>query len=146
MTHATAHTPFGGKELWAYRELFWFLVWRDVKVRYKQTFFGVAWAVLQPLFTMIVFSIFFGRLARLPSDGIPYPVFTLAALLPWTLFANALASSSNSLVGNQALLLTLLKVTSLPLYIALAIVLLVVSVSTFLLSRGWVFARHRHKP
>ncbi len=91
-------------ELWDSRDLLYFLVWRDVKVRYKQTFFGVAWAVMQPLFTMIIFSIFFGALARLPSDGVPYPVFTLAALLPWQLFAGALGNSANSLVGSQALI------------------------------------------
>ena len=92
------------RELWEYRELLYFLVWRDVKVRYKQTALGAAWAIIQPLFMMAVFSLFFGRLARLPSDGIPYPVFTLCALLPWQLFANALTECSNSLVGNQHLI------------------------------------------
>src|SRR5215471_16025948 len=77
------------KSLWAYRDLLYFLTWRDVKVRYKQTVLGAAWAVIQPLFTMIIFSIFFGRLAQLPSDGIPYPLFTYAAVLPWTFFSNA---------------------------------------------------------
>ena len=89
------------RELWEYRELLYFLVWRDLKVRYKQTLIGVAWAVIQPLFTMIVFSIFFGRLAGLPSDGLPHPIFYYTALLPWTYFANALAQASNSIVAHQ---------------------------------------------
>lgn len=92
------------RELWEYRELLYFLTWRDLKVHYKQTALGAAWAVIQPLFMMIVFSVFFGRLARVPSDGIPYPVFTFCALLPWQVFANALSASSNSLVGNQNLI------------------------------------------
>ncbi|MEP6714102.1 MAG: ABC transporter permease [Terriglobia bacterium] len=91
-------------EVWLYRELLYFLVWRDIKVRYKQTALGAAWAVLQPVMTMIVFSIFFGRLAKVPSDGIPYPVFAYTALLPWQLFAFALTESSNSLVGSQNLI------------------------------------------
>src|SRR5690349_8605653 len=85
-------------ELWDYRELLYFLMWRDVKVRYKQTMLGATWAVAQPIFTMIVFSLFFGKLAKMPSDGIPYPVFTFCALVPWALFANGLGQSSNSLV------------------------------------------------
>ena len=92
------------QDLWAYRELLYFLAWRDFKVRYKQTVLGAAWAVIQPFFTMIVFSIFFGYLGKIPSDGIPYPVFTYCALLPWSLFAHALAESSNSLVNNQGLI------------------------------------------
>jgi lipopolysaccharide transport system permease protein len=91
-------------EVWRYRELLYFLVWRDIKVRYKQTALGAAWAILQPVMTMVVFSIFFGRLAKVPSDGIPYPVFAFAALLPWQLFAFALTESSNSLVANQNLI------------------------------------------
>ena len=91
-------------ELWKYRELLYFLVWRDIKVRYKQTALGATWAVIQPFFMMVVFSLFFGRLAKMPSDGIPYPVFTFCALLPWQLFANALTESSNSLVGSQNLI------------------------------------------
>lgn len=90
-------------QLWAYRELVYFLVWRDVKVRYKQTMLGVIWALLQPLVTMVIFSVIFGRLARLPSDGVPYPVFTLSGLLAWQLFANAVTSASASLVGNSSL-------------------------------------------
>lgn len=88
-------------ELWRYRELLWFMAWRDVKLRYKQTALGVAWAVIQPLFTVIVFSIFFGALAKVPSDGLPYPLFALTALLPWQLFSYALTQSSNSLVAEQ---------------------------------------------
>jgi lipopolysaccharide transport system permease protein len=87
-------------ELWEYRELLYFLVWRDVKVRYKQTVLGAAWAVIQPLFTMVVFSVVFGHLARISSDGIPYPIFSFAALVPWTFFASGMSSSSNSLVGS----------------------------------------------
>jgi lipopolysaccharide transport system permease protein len=90
--------------LWRFRELLYFLIWRDVKVRYKQTLLGAAWAILQPLLTMIVFSIFFGKLARMPSDGVPYPLFAYVALVPWTFFANGLTLSSNSLVSNQTLL------------------------------------------
>jgi lipopolysaccharide transport system permease protein len=91
-------------ELWEYRELLYFLIWRDIKVRYKQTALGAAWAIIQPLFTMIVFSVFFGRLARIPSDGVPYPIFAFAALVPWTFFANGLTQSSNSLVGSSHLI------------------------------------------
>jgi lipopolysaccharide transport system permease protein len=90
--------------LWRFRELLYFLIWRDVKVRYKQTLLGAAWAILQPLATMVVFSIFFGKLARMPSDGVPYPLFAYVALVPWTFFANGLTLSSNSLVANQTLL------------------------------------------
>jgi lipopolysaccharide transport system permease protein len=96
--------PVRLREVWEYRELLFFFVWRDVKVRYKQTVLGAAWAILQPLFTMVVFSIFFGRLANIPSDGIPYPVFSYTALLPWTYFANSLAACSDSLVGAQNLI------------------------------------------
>jgi lipopolysaccharide transport system permease protein len=92
------------KSLWAYRDLFYFLTWRDLKVRYKQTILGVAWAVIQPLFTMIIFTIFFGKLAKLPSDGIPYPLFACAAILPWTFFSNAVTNSGASLVGSANLI------------------------------------------
>lgn len=92
------------RDLWAYRELLYFLTWRDLKVRYKQTALGIAWAIIQPLFTMIIFTLFFGRLAGVPSDGVPYPVFVYAGLLVWTFFANAVSSSGNSLVGNANLL------------------------------------------
>lgn len=91
-------------DLWRYRELIYFLTWRDIKVRYKQTVLGAAWAVLQPLLTMLLFSVLFGALARLPSDGVPYPVFTFTALLPWQLFAFALTQSSISLVTDQNLI------------------------------------------
>jgi lipopolysaccharide transport system permease protein len=87
-------------ELWEYRDLFYFFVWRDIKVRYRQTVLGASWAIIQPFFSMVVFSLFFGRLAKVPSDGIPYPLFSYAALVPWTFFANALTQSSNSLVLN----------------------------------------------
>ena len=90
-------------ELWQYRELLYFLAWRDIKVRYKQTALGAAWAVIQPFFTMVVFSLFFGRLAGLSSDGVPYPLFSYAALVPWTFFANGLAQSADSLVGSANL-------------------------------------------
>jgi lipopolysaccharide transport system permease protein len=90
--------------LWHYRELLYFLTWRDVKVRYKQTALGVAWAVLQPLCTMLVFSLFFGRLAGVPSECLPYPLFAFAGLLPWVFFSNALANSGNSLVGSANLI------------------------------------------
>jgi lipopolysaccharide transport system permease protein len=90
--------------LWVYRELLFFLVWRDLKVRYKQTALGVTWAVLQPLATMVIFSVVFGRLAKIPSEGVPYPIFTYCALVPWQLFAFALTESSNSMVQNQYLI------------------------------------------
>jgi lipopolysaccharide transport system permease protein len=91
-------------ELWEYRELLYFLVWRDIKVRYKQTVLGASWAIIQPLFTMVVFSLFFGQLGKMPSDGMPYPIFSFAALVPWTFFANGLNQSSNSLVGSSNLI------------------------------------------
>jgi lipopolysaccharide transport system permease protein len=91
-------------ELWRYRELLVFLAWRDIALRYKQTALGVGWAVIQPLFTMLVFSVFFGALAKVPSDGIPYPLFALVGLLPWQLFAYALTQASNSLVAEQRLI------------------------------------------
>ena len=92
------------RDLWDYRELLYFLTWRDIKVRYKQTVLGASWAVIQPFFTMVVFSIFFGKLAGIPSDGIPYPIFSYAALVPWTFFANGVSQSANSLVGNAKLI------------------------------------------
>lgn len=91
-------------ELWDYRELLYFLIWRDIKVRYKQTVLGVAWALIQPLFTMLVFYFSFSKLAKIPSDGLPYPLFCYAALVPWSFFANGLAQSSNSLVGSANLI------------------------------------------
>jgi lipopolysaccharide transport system permease protein len=91
------------RELWRFRELVYFLIWRDVKVRYKQTVLGAAWAVLQPLMMMAVFTVFFGRMAGLPSDGLPYPLFAFAGLLPWTFFASAVSSAGNSVVGAERL-------------------------------------------
>lgn len=96
--------PLQLHELWEYRELLYFLVWRNLKLRYKQTALGAAWAVIQPFMTMVVFSIFFGQLARVPSDGIPYPIFAYAALVPWTYFSNALTRASNSLVDNEKMI------------------------------------------
>jgi lipopolysaccharide transport system permease protein len=92
------------RDLWRYRELFFFLAWRDILVRYKQTAIGVAWSVIRPLATMLVFTVVFGRLAKLPSNGVPYPVMVYAAMLPWQFFANALSESSNSLIDNANLL------------------------------------------
>lgn len=92
------------RDLWDHRELLYFLTWRDLKVRYKQTALGVAWVIMQPLLATLIFTVFLGRLARVPSDGIPYPVFVYAGLLPWTFFANALGSAGNSLVGNAQLI------------------------------------------
>jgi lipopolysaccharide transport system permease protein len=92
------------RELWEHRELAFFLIWRDLKVRYKQTVLGIAWAVLQPVVTVAIFTVIFGRFAGLPSDGVPYPVFALAGLLPWQLFSSAFTSSGNSLVGSANLL------------------------------------------
>ena len=92
------------QDIWEYRELLYFLAWREVKVRYKQTVIGAAWAVIQPLFTMLIFSLFFGRLGKMPSDGVPYPLFCLAALVPWTFFSNGLVQSANSLVSSVNLI------------------------------------------
>lgn len=92
------------KDLWRYRELFWFLSWRDILVRYKQTAIGVAWSVLRPLLTMIVFTIIFGKLAKFPSEGVPYPIMVFAAMLPWQFFSNSLSECSNSLIANANML------------------------------------------
>lgn len=91
------------REFWAYRELLYFLVWRDMKVRYKRTALGASWAIIQPFFTMVVFTLFFGKLAKISSDGVPYPIFSYAALVPWTFFSNGLTLSSQSLVNNSGL-------------------------------------------
>lgn len=96
--------PINFKDLWHYRDLFYILTMRDIKIRYKQTVLGAAWAIIQPLFTMIIFTIFFGRLAGMPSDGVPYPLFAFAGLLPWTFFSNAVTASGNSLVGSSNLI------------------------------------------
>ena len=92
------------RDLWAYRELLYFLTWRDVKVRYKQTALGAAWAIIQPLFAMLIFALFFGKFAGIPSDGVPYPIFAFVGRLPWTFFSNAVNSSGNSLVGSSNLI------------------------------------------
>ena len=92
------------REFWQYRELLYFLSWRDIKVRYKQTALGALWAILQPFLTMLVFSLFFGNLAKMPSDGIPYPIFAFAALVPWTFFSNGLTQSGNSLIQSAGML------------------------------------------
>lgn len=96
----TGWLALGLRELWQYRELLYYLTWRDVKVRYKQTVLGVSWAIIQPLMTMVIFSLIFGQLAQIPSDGIPYPVFSYAALVPWTFFGSSLTKASTSLVSN----------------------------------------------
>jgi len=107
--HLTVIEPARGwrmldwRELWAYRELLWVLTTRDIKVRYKQTVLGAGWAILRPFITMVIFSVVFGQLARMPSDGLPYPVFVYAALLPWTFFSTAIATSGQSLVGSAHL-------------------------------------------
>ena len=92
------------KDLWRYRELFYFLAWRDILVRYKQTAIGIAWALIRPFLTMVIFTVVFGKLAKLPSDGVPYPILVFAAMLPWQFFANALSECSNSLIGNANLI------------------------------------------
>ena len=92
------------RELWAHRELLYFFIWRDIKIRYKQTVIGAAWAILQPFLTMLVFSLFFGRLAKLPSNGLPYPIFYYCALLPWSYFAGALQNATNVVVEQQRLI------------------------------------------
>jgi len=99
-----ALAPLRFREVWEYRELLYFLAWRTIKVRYKQTLLGAAWAILQPVFAMVVFSVIFGRLVGVPSDGIPYPLFAYAGLLPWQLFAQSVTESANSLVNNEHLL------------------------------------------
>jgi lipopolysaccharide transport system permease protein len=101
---ARGWSPLQFGELWAYREVLYFLVWRDITVRYRQTLIGMAWAVVQPLMTMVVFSVFFGRLARMPSDGAPYPLFAFAALVPWAFFATGVTQSANSLVHSGNLI------------------------------------------
>ena len=106
-THIKATTGWVGLqlgELWHYRELIYFFIWRDIKVRYKQTVLGAAWAILQPLITMVIFTLFFGKLAKMPSDGVPYPIFSYAALVPWIFFSNGVSKASNSLVGGSGML------------------------------------------
>ena len=101
---AEGWASLGFAEMWEYRELLYFLTWRDIKVRYKQTALGAAWAILQPVMAMVIFSLFFGRLAKMPSDGIPYSLFAYSGLVPWMFFATGLGQSSNSLVGSANLI------------------------------------------
>ncbi|MBC8099986.1 MAG: ABC transporter permease [Armatimonadetes bacterium] len=101
---STGWNPLNLGELWQYREMLGFLIWRDLSVRYKQTVLGLSWALIQPFMTMVVFTFVFGRLARLPSDGIPYPLFSLVGLLPWTFFSNGLSKASTSMTGNSGMI------------------------------------------
>src|SRR5689334_3504480 len=101
---ATGWQLINVRELWRYRELLYFLTWRDVKVRYKQTLLGAAWAILQPALMMVVFTIFFGKMAKVPAGDLPYPIFVFAGLLPWTFFATAIANAGNSVVGSERLI------------------------------------------
>src|SRR5579863_7024894 len=101
-TKGLFHIGFGA--VWEYRELLYFLVWRDIKVRYKQTAIGAVWAILQPLLTMLIFALIFGRFAKIPSDNVPYPIFAFAGLLPWTYFSQAISRSGMSLVGDANLI------------------------------------------
>src|SRR6202035_4342281 len=96
--------PLGLRDVWDYRELLYFFVWRDIKVRYRQTVIGVVWVVVQPLATMVIFTLFLGRLAKLPSQGLPYPIFYFSALVPWTYFSQALANCTNVIADNQQLI------------------------------------------
>lgn len=132
--------------VWQYRELLWFLIWRDIKIRYKQTLLGASWAVLQPFVTMVVFTLFFGRFAKIPTDGIPQPIFWYAALVPWTYFAGALVNSGNSLLGNRDLvtkvyfpraILPASSVLSGLLDFAIAMLLLVAMMAWYRVAPGW---------
>lgn len=98
------YVPIDLHELWKYRELLYFFIWRDIKIRYKQTVLGAAWAIIQPFFMMVVFTLFFGKLAKIPSEGVPYPIFSYAALLPWTFFAEGVTRSTNSMLSNSGIL------------------------------------------
>ena len=133
----------GLSELWSCRELVYFLIWRDIKVRYKQTALGAAWAVIQPLFTMVIFSVFFGRLAHVPSDGVPYPIFSFAGLVPWTFFANGLTHASTSLV-ESANLLKKVYFPRLAIPIAVVLSILVDFGLAFLMLLAMMFAYHRY--
>jgi lipopolysaccharide transport system permease protein len=137
--------PIRFRELWEYREVLYFLVWRDVKVRYRQTVIGAAWAVLQPLAAMVIFSVFFGHLAKMPSDGIPYPLFAFAALVPWTFFASGLTLGANSLIASGHIIT---KVYFPRLLVPLARVLgglpdLAISFGVLLAMMAWYGALHR---
>lgn len=142
----TGWNPVALGELWNYRELIYFLAWRDVKARYKQTVFGIAWAVVQPLMAMVIFTIVFGRLAKMPSDGVPYPIFSFAALVPWTFFANSVSKAANSLVGGGGMLsriyfprlaMPLSTILAGTLDFALAFVMLLVLMLWFGISPTW---------
>jgi lipopolysaccharide transport system permease protein len=133
-------------ELWRYRELLFFLTWRDVKVRYKQTALGAAWAVLQPLATMVVFSLIFGRLAKAPAPRYPYPLFVLAGVIPWTFFSNAIASAGQSVVGSQSLvtkvyfprlIIPMGAVGAGLVDLAVSLVLLVIMMAVYGVAPGW---------
>jgi lipopolysaccharide transport system permease protein len=141
-----ASTAFNFRDLWAYRGLLYFLIWRDLKVRYKQTALGVAWVVVQPLLTTAVFTVFLGKLARVPSDGLPYPLFAYAGLLPWTVFSGAVSTSSNSLVGNAHLItkvyfprsiIPLATIAARLLDVAIAFVLLLAMALYYRVPFGW---------
>ena len=134
------------RELWSYRELIYFFVWRDIKVRYKQSLLGAGWAIIQPFMIMVVFSLLFGRLARLPSDGVPYPIFYFSALLPWLYFANSLTQVTNSIVGQQhlikkvyfpRLILPIVAVVSGLADLAMALIVLVVMALFYGMVPGW---------
>jgi lipopolysaccharide transport system permease protein len=147
----TVLRPAGGwgldlRELWQRRELVYFFAWRDLKVRYKQTALGAIWALLQPLITMVVFSVFFGHLAKVPSSGIPYPVFSLAALVPWGFYSNAISNAATSLVNNSALLrkiyfprlsAPLASIAACVLDLVIAMVLYIVVAATYGYYLGW---------
>ena len=127
----------GLRDIWKYRELFYFLTWRDVKVRYKQTLIGGLWAILQPLMTMVIFTVIFGRFVKIPSDGLPYPIFAYAAILPWTYFAQALSRSGTSLV-NDSNLITKVYFPRLMMPLASAIVPVVDFLLSFLILLGLI--------
>jgi lipopolysaccharide transport system permease protein len=138
--------PLNLRDLWLYRELIYFMTWRDLKVRYKQTALGAAWAIIKPVMTMVVFSIFFGQLAKVPSDGIPYPIFTFTALLPWELFTNALSQTSRSLVNSAnmitkiyfpRLILPLATVIAGLVDFAIAFVILILMMVFYNVQVGW---------
>lgn len=130
--------PLRLRSLWEYRELIYFLVWRDIKVRYKQTSLGAAWAILQPFLTMVVFSVVFGKLAKIPSDGFPYPVFVYTALLPWQLFSHSLSECGNSLVLNRDLI-TKVYFPRLVIPLAAVLALLVDFVIAFIVLLGMMY-------
>ena len=127
------------RELWAYRELFYFMVWRDLKIRYQQTVLGVSWAIIQPLVTTLLFTIIFGRLAKVPSDGIPYPVFALAAMLPWTYFSTGYSNAAQSLVGHASMLSKIYFPRLIIPFTPALVGLVDLAVSTLLLAAGMIW-------